>query len=341
MGYQVSNVEGTPEEKREIAAFLAAFVKDGELARPRPGDDDPLVWERRMGWWWDENPFCKADSPRGHVLRHEGAEIVGFSGFIPFDYEADGKTLPTLAATTFFVREGHRSAVMGLLARLRQLARDYQIVDGSPSPEMRRLLEKFGYRKAGDRFQFFFPTSRLGGSAARVLLRQLGWSFDLLGIGAADGHHIVTDPGEWHHTVPGRDGQIHRVLSRESLSWLCRVGSESRSFFGLVDADGEPVAHAIGVYKRLGGILVCRLLDYREYRPGGQGIPRLIGHLLADSAAGLDPSTAVLVYSCFGTPPCTDLPGRRAPSILHYQIPAGWEQHSKACLPCEGDLALV
>ncbi len=83
MSYRISIVTGSDAERREIAAFLAAFVRDGELLKPRCGDDDPAKWEQRMRWWWDENPHCLSDSPRGYRLDHETAGLVGFSGSFP------------------------------------------------------------------------------------------------------------------------------------------------------------------------------------------------------------------------------------------------------------------
>ena len=225
-----------------------------------------------MSGWWDENPHCHADSPRGFLLEHDDLGIVGFNGLIPFEYEIDGEPIPTLVTTTFFVRAGHRSAVMGLLSRLRGLARTHQIIDGSPSPEMRRLLDRLGYCHAGDRTQYLFPTARFGGAASRAMMRALGWSFPLPSSEAAAACRIVSDPGAWCGFSVPRDGRIHRRISPDSLHWLSRVGSEPRSFFGLVDADGAPIAYALGIYKKRAGIQSCLLLDYRDYRPETDGL---------------------------------------------------------------------
>lgn len=341
MAYQITAIAGSVEERREVAAFLAAFVRDGELLLPRPGDDDPAVWERRMGWWWDGNPHCHEASPRGFLLRHDEAGLVGFSGLIPFTYEAAGKTIPTLVTTTFFVRERHRNAVMGLISRQRELGRSYQIIDGSPSPEMRRILRKLGYLSAGDRAQFLFPTRRFGGAAARLALIGGGWSVALPTAEEIVDCRLVTDPSEWADPKPYRDDLIRRVSDPATLSWLARSGSEPRAFFGLVDSEGVPLARALGVYKQRAGVKACLLLDYAEFHPGGAGLLMLVKKLLADPAAGLDPATALIVLSRFGEAAYHGMPGHRADSILHYHLPEPWRHHPRVCLPVEGDLVLL
>jgi hypothetical protein len=341
MAYQITAVSGSVVERREVAAFLAAFVRDGELLLPRPGDDDPAVWEKRMGWWWDENPHCREDSPRGFLLAHDEAGIVGFSGLIPFTYEAAGESIPTLVTTTFFVRERHRSAVMGLISRQRELGRSYQIIDGSPSPEMRRILGKLGYVSAGDRAQYLFPTARLGGAAARLALVAAGWSVALPSREEVGGCRLLTDPAGWTEPSPSQAGAIHYPADPATLAWLARSGSEPRSFFGLFDADGMPLARALGVYKQRAGVKACLLLDYADFHPGGVGLLMLVKKLLDDPGAGLAPGTALIVLSRFGGVAYHGMPGHRAESILHHHLPEPWRHHPRACLPVEGDLVLL
>ncbi len=336
MAYRIAIATGASEERRRVAAFLAGFVRDGELAHPKPGDDEAAVWERRMGWWWDDNPHCRGDSPRGFLLEHEEAGLVGFSGYIPFDYECDGETVPSLVATTLFVREMHRGAVMGLLAKQRSLAKTYQIVDGSPSPEMRRLLEKFGYRQAGARARYLVPRW----APARVLGRALDWGFPLPSSAEAADCLLVGDPAEWDGFHEPHDGRIHRHGGRVTAEWLLRAGSEPRSFHGLIAADGNPLACALGVHKRRFGWNVCLLLDHRDHHPGGAGLGLLVRKLL-DEPAALPAGTAGIVLSRFDAPALHGAAGHRAASNLYFHLPPPWQDRPKACLPIEGDLVLL
>jgi hypothetical protein len=340
MGYRITTITGSASGNRAAAEFLAAFVRDGELTDPREGDDLADVWQQRMRWWWDENPFCREDSPRGFLLRDEDDDIVGFNGLIPFDYEVDGEIVASLVTTTFFVRERHRSAVMGMLTRQRALSQQYHMIDGSPSPEMRRLLVKLGYERSGDRFQYLFPTNRLGGPVARACLKALGWCLPLPPASFLQGYRVTNDPEKYPTGGAWPEGILHRRLDPDSLHWLSSVGSEPRQFFGLIDEAGDPVAHVIGVYKSRFGVKACLLLDFHDHHEDGAGIGLLIRKLLEHPAqSGLDAETAILLYSRFTPDP--EAPGLRRVSLLHYQLPVTRPGVKKVCLPIEGDLHLL
>ncbi|MCB1206130.1 MAG: hypothetical protein KDN18_17850 [Verrucomicrobiae bacterium] len=342
MAHQILPVTATPEERNEIAAFLAGFVRAGGLLKPRPGDDTPSKWLDRMRWWWDENPACRPGSPRGFLLRNDDAEVVGFSGLIPFPYESAGEPVPALVTTSFFVEESHRSAVMGLIARQRELGRKFHIVDGSASPEMRRLLERLGYEAGGLRAQYFFPTRRLGGFPAHALLLARGWTFPVASSDEVADFRLVTHPSEWHEPAPKGERGIRLDLHNGSLSWLVRSGSEPRRFFGLVDSEDKPVARALGVYKRHAGLLSCHLLDHRDFHSGGAGLSLLIGKILRTQGdEGLDPATSLVILSRFGHHTSLGMPGHPAGSNLFFHLPPSLQGVEKECLPIEGDLVLL
>ena len=338
MGYRIRNVAGLAENNRDVAEFLAAFVRDGELPTPRDGDDCANTWQRRMGWWWNENPFCREDSPRGFVLENGDGEIVGFNGLIPFDYIAGQEIVPTLVTTTFFVREAHRSAVMGMISKQRALARDYQIIDGSPSPEMRRLLGKLGYQHSGERYQYFFPLKQLGGNVSRNVLRAFGLSFPLPTVESHPGDYLATHPNEIETIPENSDARLRRRITRESLTWLCEAGSEARRFFGLCDRFGTLVAYAIGLYKSRCGLRACLLMDYADFSEGGDGMARLIRRISDDDVV---PEVSLLTWSTLGEADRPESTGLRRESILHYHLPDRLRSCEKACLPFEGDLPLL
>ncbi|NLT70100.1 MAG: hypothetical protein GXX91_05330 [Verrucomicrobiaceae bacterium] len=276
--------------------------------------------------------------PRGFLLEDEDGVIVGFNGFIPFDYEVDREPVPTLVTTSFFVRERHRSAVLGMLTRQRAYGKTHQIIDGSPSPEMRQLLARLGYAHSGERRQYFFPTARLGGAAARSLLRTAGWSFALPpGAGS-----VTNDPLALAGATPPRDGRVHRHLGVTTWQWLTRVGSMPRRFFGLLDEAGAPLAYAIGLYKEKAGIKACLLMDYEDFHPEKKGLALLLRALLDDPrAAGLDADTGLILLSLFEADAPDTVPGLRRDSLLYYQLPPPWRDREKAFRPLEGDLPLI
>ncbi|MDF1825208.1 MAG: hypothetical protein P1U68_11235 [Verrucomicrobiales bacterium] len=343
MSYTIREVIGKAASNMALAEFLAAFVRRGGLVRPQPGDDRPDVWRKRFSWWWDENPFCRPDSPCGYQLETGSGEIVGFSGYIPFDYEKEGEAVPTLIATTFFVLEAHRSAVMGLLARQRSLGRQYQIIDGSPSPQMRRLLSKLRYEHAEERFQYYFPLIGFGGLATQALLKQVGLSLDLpSGNQLSPECYFTSDPFDIETIPTLKDGKLHRRVTVESLSWLCRIGSGERSFFGYCDAKGELIAYAIGIYKKKFGFCLCLLEDYVDFRPHQNGLGQLLRHLTADPiGSGLLRETDLMALSIFRAENRPGQHGLKRNSNLYYHLPDGIDPQSKRCLAIEGDLALI
>ncbi|MDF1659243.1 MAG: hypothetical protein P1U58_16615 [Verrucomicrobiales bacterium] len=343
MGYTVQEVTGDASANTALALFIASFVKDGGLRRPMDGDDCAEVWRKRFTWWWDENPSCRDDSPRGFILITSEGEIVGFSGFIPLDYEMDGEIIPALIATTFFVREAHRSAVMGLLSRQRSLGRSYHIIDGSPSPEMRTLLNKLGYEHAGERFQYYFPLTGFGGAATQLLLEQAGLSLSLpKRKELLSSFYLATSPEEIETIPTNHDSKLRRRITPEYLDWLCRVGSGERSFFGLCDAKGELMAYAVGIYKRKLGFCLCLLEDYMDFRPQEGALGQLIRMIMEDPiGSGVARDTDALALSVLGDSEEYQQKGIRRNSNLYFHLPEGIDPSSKRCLPIEGDLALI
>lgn len=349
MGYEIKELQNSDAEQAAIARFLAEFVRDGELENPRPKDDETAMWEKRMRWWWDENPHCTPETPRGYYLEHSQDGIVGFNGYIPCRFEVDGKEVPSLIATTFFVRPEHRGSTIGLLSRQRMLGRSYQIIDGSPSPEVRYILDKMGYQQAEGRVQAAFPTLRVGGGLARAVLRGLGWSFSLPPRRQGEGYCIVTDARSWSEPAFPKDGRVRRSADAATLDWLIRSGSEARHFFGLLDPSGRPVARALGVYRLYRGILVCRLLDYRDMHDVSGGnvhwgphLDMLLRKLLDEvDAVGLDPTTDVIVVSRFFSNGHPAASGRQTEAILRYHLPKPWQDREKVIVPAEGDLIFL
>ena len=341
MSYRIDIVDGHTSEREELAEFLAAFVVSGELEAPRQGDDSSACWLRRMHWWWDENPFCQTDSPKGFILRTAQGEIVGYNGMIPLEYSIDGEIVPSLLMTCFFVREKHRSAVLGMISKQRSLAAKYHLIDGSPSPEMRVLLGRLGYRKSGDRHQFVIPLGRMGGDVSHTLLEKLGMSIELDRRAIDTTSYLAFTPSEIEEIPEVEDGKLRRRITVESLEWLTSVGSEKRAFIGLCDKYGSLQAYVIGIYKRRYGVKAFVLMDYVDLTPGKVAMPDLLARMVsAPIDSGLDTDTDVLSWSIYDGSEFRTSRGIRRESILHYQLPKKWKDCAKACVPFETDLLL-
>lgn len=341
MSSRIQNVQGTAAEKKEIARFLAGFVRSGQLENPRIGDDSEAVWEQRLGWWWDGNPMCRDDSPLGFRLVDDSDRIVGFHGFIPVDYEIDGEPVPSLLATTFFVEDAHRDAVMGILMRVRALGRSYQIVDGSASDNMRELLDRLGFSKCGERFQFFFPITPIVGVPSQMLLSGIGLSSPVGSLPPGD-FYLANRPEEIEKIPASENGLLGRRITVESLSWIVSVGHDPRSFFGLCDEEGTLQAYAIGIYKKKYGVTACMLLDFRDYtedRSAGGALLTLLCR--KPRSSGVARGTGLITWSILSPGERPARQGLRRESNLYFSLPRPLSECRRASAAIESDIYLL
>lgn len=341
MEYEVTEVKGSAAENRSIAEFLADFVREGGLRRPREGDDSADVWQARFRWWWDQNPFCEEDSLRGYLICREDGEMAGFHGFIPIVYEAGGDEVPSLIATTFFVKEAHREASIGMIARLKRLGREYQIVDGTPSQRMRELLAKMGYESPRARYQLFFPLGAFAGVAGPIM-RGLGVSFAPVEGDSENGLYLTNDLAEVKAIAPPTDDSLRRQITRESLQWWVEAGSGSRQFFGLCDQEGTLRAYVIGLYKRKWGLKACLLMDYADWGEEFRGVRQIIGRIMrSPTENGLEKGVHLLTCSSYGASLDPEKKGLRRTATLYYQLPSTLQGCPRVSVPFEGDLPFL
>lgn len=114
-----------------LAQFLADFQDDGF---------DQSVWNRRLTWWWDENPAIPRENERGWVLRSDG-EIVGFLGNVPTLLQVLGQATRVHSTTTWRVAHQYRSLSMKLFFKLVELSRDSLLFDTTPADNVVKILQ--------------------------------------------------------------------------------------------------------------------------------------------------------------------------------------------------------
>ncbi len=343
MGYKVEECNGAPEQIGEVSAFLASFIADGEGASRDTGGRDPATWRSRFAWWWDENPYCRKDSPRGFILRKESGEVAGFSGFIPHDYILGGQIVPSLISTTTFVRNDSREAALGLVLRAHRLRESYHLVDGGPNKEMQALLEKTGYRHADKAKVFLFPVNRWS-------LRPKSW---LLQTARAVPPHrgselgpgrLVTHLDEVDQIPDIRDPRLRKHADRQTLAWYLASGSLPKHFVGWCDEDGVLQCYLLGFLRRRFGLTVFVIIEAASFDPRSEN---LVGALVAHTSrnprtSGIPDGTDIVAW------PTGNHTGHRASpfavgydSKLFYRLPARWGDAERLCFPLEGDKALL
>ncbi|MEM0970913.1 MAG: hypothetical protein AAGJ31_16285, partial [Verrucomicrobiota bacterium] len=329
MGYRIEEVgRAETEVWQECAEFLAHFVASGEQEDPSEADAQPETWSQRFRWWWAENPFVRDDSPLALVLRQEGGTIVGFHGFIPRDYECEGTVSPGLAATTFFVREAHRGASLGVFMRVQKLGKTHHIVDTTPSPEMQVILQKFRYQKHGEGRTdsiFVFPSSSFG-----LFLQPLRW-FQAIPGDFPEGDLVTQVEAVSEVGRPANPG-IRRQVTKESLLWALRCGLYPKRFYGWLGADGKLLAWVIAEERKKAKQGILRVIDHECV--DGSAMRALLHRLVSrPRVPGLPPHIVGMVWTSLDG---DVLPGKtpvrlNRPQPYYYQLPASSPNQPRIC----------
>lgn len=345
MSYATQELRYPCAEVGAIARFLADFVKDGELPSADVNEERQEVWEQRLEKWWAANPFCHSGSLIGLTLKNSEGELVGFHGFIPHDYIASGKIVPGLIATTFFVRSAHRQAALGILMRVKRLSARFHIIDGSPSAEMRVLLERFNFTKSSTGSQHYrIVGGRKSLSPKTLVLNLAARSLSGPRVRSIEPHRLVRSPKEIVSIAEPSDSMLRKRVTKEGLAWLLNATSSKKIFLGLCDAKGELRAYFVGVPKSKFGIHSLRVVEACSFDADGSSLTCLLNLAATTALAGLSAKTDLLILSTLDSN-ARRLPGwpiaRKWHSHLYFQVPAFLADADKLCQPSEGDALLL
>jgi hypothetical protein len=343
--YEIEELRSPPSPLiiQEISAFLAAFVRGGQLANPLPGDDEEDRWAKRMSWWWLSNPFCRPGTPIAIVLREQGRKIVGFTGFIPHDYELDGHVVPGLMTTTFFVSEEHRGNAMSIILRAERYTRDYHLVDGSPSEKMQRILDRLKYERFSLETQYLYIV-RQGSLAPKAMLSRLGSALLRQGSRASlpNSARFVNQPQAILSVPPRRDHKLRRRVTSEGLAWFMASGTEPKRLIAVCDTESSLLAYGIGVIKKTRGLNVLRIIEYASFDESS-GLDALFSYAATHPEAfELSGQIDLLAWPIFGDSSASEAFLRlRRPATLYYKVPSSWQHGGKVGIPGEGDMPLL
>ncbi len=213
---QILVFQDSPTNRQELAEWLS---------RNAPDTLDASGWCRRMGYWWDENPFASIAPDRGWVMRHEG-RLVGFMALIPAGYAVSGTLTPAMIASTWCVEEAHRNASLPMLMKLRRLAECTLMADTTPTPEVQSMLQKIGWTPAKDITRHFVPLGLF------ALPFRGKWP------GLASGKKLTRDPSEVRSIAANfqRPDRIEKWITPEYLRWFAASPMRRHEFIGVLDA---------------------------------------------------------------------------------------------------------
>jgi len=342
MGYRIENLEDCPDQVDEAAEFLARFVEDGE-ASGFPGDTEPANWRKRMDWWWNSNPYCRSDSPRGLTLRDDSGALVGFYGYIPHDYVFEGQTVPSLILTTSYVRKANRDAALGLFMRANRQKNAWQFVDGSPNEEVRALLSRIGYQQFDRTTLLVYPVRRSSWNPKSWVLQTARAAVPRPN-GRLSSGHLVTDSESIADVPQFQDSRLRKHIDRATLEWYLHAGSEPKAFAGWCDDNGTLQAYVLGIPWRKHGQNAVVLIDYGAFGPDGE---RMLDELVAlfaghPAETGVPSETDLVIWPVSGEGRRRGSPFRlNYESSLFYHLPDEWNGVERVCLPFEGDKGLV
>lgn len=237
-----------PSARAELIPFLMRHFQ-GE------GACDADLWQRRLSFWWDENPYVHAHACRGWILRAQG-RLVGFLGVIPTLYEdAKGAPLPALIATSWAVDEEARHAALPMGLMLQRQARSCLLVDTTPSPEVQKLLHRWGWQANEVVRRSLVLRGASGSMLAGVMCHEPpDWP---------EGLRIVTEMAEVHHLHrAGISGRIQKHITSEYLRWYVSSPMREHHWVGVVDEAGGLHAGVVLTLRKVRGLPSWKVMDW-------------------------------------------------------------------------------
>lgn len=339
MSYRIERCTASREEQEELAQFLASFIRDGEGPTGDPREQTAELWLTRMRGWWDWNPFCHEDSPRGLLVRTDEDQIVGFFGFIPHDYVENGTRVRGLISTTSYVREAHRGAALPLFMKAHRLESDFHYVDGAPNEAIYPILERFGYEHKESARMHLYP---LSASLANPMRWATGVAHLFTGPKGEipESGRIITDPAEASSCAAFPDPQLRRAVSLESLSWYLKSGTGPHFFIGWCDGNGVLQCYLLGFIRSKSVVKALVIADYAFADAEAKNILELlISQVTSRPSEFLVPESVSLVV----WPTCDDELQTKTPfqksfdPRLFYRLPKAASEKPRHILPFEGD----
>jgi len=287
------------DDYADLAAFLADFEDSSETAD---------FWQNKFRFWWDDNPACTVNAPRGWALR-QGDTIGGFIGNVPTKFRLNGKEVPAYNSTTWRVLPHFREQSLRLLSELIVAARETILFVTTASNVTARILDASRFnviaRGCGSSatsasvILINVPkgvSAKLGnGMLARAAARPLAalakavQAVRLKGLSIA-GNHVVreidrADAGFdqlWARTC-GLYANTN-VRSAEAINWLCFGDvSNAKKLFGCYNSKDELLAYMV-LWPRFRTTALATVLECIDLW-GGPGEDRAVQSLVGFSRA--------------------------------------------------------
>ncbi|MCB1123507.1 MAG: hypothetical protein KJT03_18280 [Verrucomicrobiae bacterium] len=320
---KLSYLPDDPASRAELVAFLDKHWSS----------DRGHAWEKRMSFWWDENPMAAENEERGRLVR-SGEDIVGFCGSIPMLYAWKGERCPAIGTTTFCVDMRFPKAAAMLFLKQREVRQQQIIAHTTPNPRVQEALLKMNARAEKSVTRHYL----LAGSASQLSGRSWWPSFPTC-------KRLTTDPAEVAAVARPfqRADRIEKWISPEYLRWFCRSPGRKHHFLGVVNSEGALSSYLLVTRHSIKGLRSWDVLESFTTEDDQSELHALIGLLVKQP--DLLPGGALLVTAAafpgdhvwYRTPALL----RRRQQVCHFfLLPEMLRDAPKHTVMAEGDLGL-
>jgi hypothetical protein len=313
----------TPMARAELVEFLTRQLPPQNV----------LNWERRLRFWWDENPAAADNKERGRWVHADG-RLVAYGGSIPALYAWQERPCQALYSTTFCVDAQFPKAAALVFLQQREVAAHSIITHTTPSPRVQTALLKLGARAEQTVTRHYFPA----GPASH--LRGHSWWPSL-----PTHKRVVTDPTEVAaiaHPYQRAD-RIEKWITPDYLRWFCRSPTRTHHFLGLVDDAGTLSSYLLVTPRLVRGLPSWDVLESFTTSADPSELHALTGLLVKEP--GLLPGGASLITTATFPDDTSWAPTpallRRTQRVCHFfLLPKPLREVPKHTIMAEGDLGL-
>ncbi|MBF0296812.1 MAG: hypothetical protein HQL96_16635 [Magnetococcales bacterium] len=115
-----------------LAAFCATF----------PGETRPeSYWRDRFRFWWEENPHCPTEFPRGSLLESETG-IGGMFALIPTPLQLAGEERLAANMSNWRVLPDMRKQSFAMFMHIMEMAKPYPVFNTTPTTTVEAILKR-------------------------------------------------------------------------------------------------------------------------------------------------------------------------------------------------------
>lgn len=320
----------------QVQTLLDSALPQGEIAKflHQAWPETTLEsWQKRLAYWWNENPFHRPDSHHGFLARAEG-RIVGFGGCIPAQYAFHGQTVPGIYATSFKVEPKYAQAASSIFLAQREMMKKYIIVHSTPLPRIQTSLLKMGARAETKVTCHYIALGKPG-----YFNRKLAWP------ALSSDATLVTDLT----TVTAlaqpyqKADQLEKFNSLESLKWYLASPMRQHHLIGAVDSQGVLTSFLMIAARSRRCLATWEIVESFTTRDDGEELLALIGTLVHQPDLLPERKWLLTVPEFSHTAALEKMPtlGQRSEYVSHYfLLPEELRTVPKCTVLAEGDLGL-